>query len=106
MPLLTEEHARSKRCPLPMGVMHDPSVQHHCIASDCMAWRFRQERARTEVPSTLHNYTNVTHDPPPGEDWVDTKDPNRDNSSGMSIRYWCRTTRGHCGAFGEPENFT
>lgn len=37
---MTEEEARTKRCPAPMGTMHDERVQNHCIGSACMAWRW------------------------------------------------------------------
>ena len=36
----TEDEARKKRCPMPMGIMNDQRTQNHCIASDCMAWRW------------------------------------------------------------------
>lgn len=38
--MLTEAEAKKKRCPLPMGAMHDERTQGHCIASDCMLWRW------------------------------------------------------------------
>lgn len=38
--LMTEKEAFEKRCPAPMGTMHDERVQNHCIGSHCMAWKW------------------------------------------------------------------
>ena len=42
--LMTEKEAFEKRCPAPMGTMHDERTQYHCIGSQCMAWRFGPDR--------------------------------------------------------------
>lgn len=57
MTLLTEEQAKQKRCPFPMGTMEDIRTQNHCIASDCMAWQFvsREYRRETELWSRSKN---------------------------------------------------
>jgi hypothetical protein len=39
--LMTEKEAFEKRCPAPMGTMHDERTQNHCIGSHCMAWRWK-----------------------------------------------------------------
>lgn len=46
---LTEKDARGKRCPLPIWALHDQRTQNHCIASDCMAWRWSGDAP--EIPT-------------------------------------------------------
>jgi hypothetical protein len=92
--MMTEEEARKKRCPMPMGTMEDRRTQNHCIASDCMAWQFvdRAHTRETELWSRSKNkrvnsgWNDDTYWKPVGED-SDKEPP---------------PARGFCGAFRKP----
>lgn len=57
---ISEKDAHKKRCPAPMGTMHDERTQNHCIGDECMAWRWVQTHILkdgvTQLSSNTHGY--------------------------------------------------
>lgn len=126
MNVMTEEDARGKWCPFARcGSPSDPGWSHNrdcatstsepskgaaCLASGCMAWRWRREWRYTYSPCAPNQMRVMPHDKPPGNGWrsvMDEENPaepyrNYDNDRKASLAMWERDYVGYCGLAGSP----
>ena len=92
MMMLTEQEAREKRCPAPIG-------NAYCIASDCMAWRYRPHPADDQWTEVLLKVALEIGDASPHKARAAKHLSQNREKYGLPVI----PTHGWCGLAGRPE---